>query len=50
MKDYGLILSTGEVINKVRIENRMMAVTYFAKIKNLPEVDLIRIFEVIILK
>jgi len=50
MKDYGLALISGEVINKVRIGNRMMAVTYFAKVKKLQETDLIRIYEVILLK
>jgi hypothetical protein len=50
MKNYALILSCGEVINKVRIQNRMLAVSYFAKVKNMPEVDLIRIFEVVLLK
>ena len=50
MKNYALILSSGEIINKIRIENRMAAVTYFAKIKNMSEADLIRIFEVVLLK
>lgn len=45
MENFNLVLiKTGEVINKVKTENKEQAIEYFAKIKNLPIDTLLNLY------
>ena len=46
MKDFKLVTSDGETINKVKAYNAANAVRLFARLKNLTTLDLLKIFSV----